>query len=58
MPDRWVFEFRKRAGPKLRELFDVNSEEMPPEIVERLERLRQLEKKLLEGNPKKGRTRV
>jgi len=42
----WIYEFSKRAGPLLREIFEKDWNETPREITEQLERLRQMERKL------------
>ena len=42
----WIYEFSKRAGPLLREIFEKDWNETPREITEHLERLRQIERKL------------
>ena len=43
----WLREFEKRAGEKLREVFDQDLQDTPLRLVEQLERLRQAEHKLL-----------
>ena len=42
----WIYEFSKRAGPLLREIYEKDWNETPREITEQLERLRQIERKL------------
>ena len=44
--DEWIYEFSKRAGPLLREIFETDWNETPRKITEQLERLRQIERKL------------
>ena len=43
----WLREFEKRAGEKLREIFDQDLQDTPPKLVEQLERLRQAEQKII-----------
>ena len=45
--NNWLREFEKRAGEKLREIFDQDLQDTPPKLVEQLERLRQAEQKIL-----------
>jgi hypothetical protein len=47
----WLDEFQKRATPRLKKLFEIDREALPKEIVDRLERLRQIELELLDRNP-------
>lgn len=48
----WLREFEKRAGEKLREIFDQDLQDTPPKLVEQLERLRQAEQKFLNRKSK------
>ena len=43
MDEDWIFEFKKKAAPKLREIFEKELDRMPPNIGECLRRLREVE---------------
>jgi hypothetical protein len=43
MDDDWIFEFKKKAAPKLQEIFEKELDGMPPNISECLRRLREVE---------------
>jgi predicted transcriptional regulator len=51
--NKWIYEFEKRAGPWLREIFKQDLGTIPPELIERIEMLRKAENKLLNGKPRK-----
>jgi len=44
VPQQWINRFSSLAGPRLREIFDRDLEETPPELVEQIERLRKAER--------------
>ncbi len=46
VPQPWINRFSSLAGPRLREIFDRDLEETPPELVEQIERLRKAEREL------------
>jgi hypothetical protein len=44
---RWIEEFQKKAGPRLREEFANDTAEMPKSLVDKLEELRKKEQLLM-----------
>jgi hypothetical protein len=44
---KWIQEFERRARPWLQEIFEKELDNTPREITAQLERLRQVERKLL-----------
>lgn len=56
--NKWIDEFEKRAGPRLREIFEKDLGNTPPELIERIEMLRKAEKKLLNGKQKINHARL
>ena len=53
MDDDWIKEFQKRAGARLKPIFEKDLDRMPPKLVRQLERLRQVENQLLKQERKK-----
>lgn len=50
----WIYEFRRRAAPRLALIFEKDLGSLPQELLGRLERLRRTEQELTEGEPKRG----
>ena len=38
--DDWMFHFERQVGPRLKELFELNLDGLPPVLVARLQKLR------------------
>ncbi|SFV32209.1 hypothetical protein [Hyphomicrobium facile] len=38
--DDWMFHFERQAGPRLKEIFELNLDGLPPAIASRLKKLR------------------
>jgi hypothetical protein len=38
--DDWMFHFERQVGPRLKELFELNLESLPPALASRLQKLR------------------
>lgn len=55
---KWIDEFEKRAGARLREIFEKDLGTTPPELIERIEILRKAEKKLLNREHKINHARL
>ncbi|WP_339084402.1 hypothetical protein [Hyphomicrobium sp. ghe19] len=37
--DDWMFHFERQVGPRLKELFEINLDGLPPTIATRLKKL-------------------
>lgn len=51
--DDWMFHFERQVGPRLKELFELNCEGLPPALVSRLQKLQAEEH--LEADDRNGK---
>ncbi len=41
--DDWMFHFEREVGPRLKAMFDLNLEKLPPKLAARLQQLKSTE---------------
>jgi len=54
--DNWLIEFKNRAAPRLREMFERDLEKTPAFLSDLLARLQQLERERAPANAQKMKT--